>query len=229
MNEFHTLNGTCSTLIPQGPGYENVSLANQVCTTVGSLPGMTTVDGNRFANLSYGYLYSDLWKVSRRSHGNPSLLKCNVPQNYGIICAFGVGFLGLLLLAAQYNTSSTFSSAVTLFKRGSVSPEAVDEMTDEEKTSQPGTATRGTTSRLNFKVTSEKTTTSNDVFTWQHIQYTVPVSGGERRLLDDVSGYVAPGKLTALMGESGAGKVCHLLCFWSSRSTFYHRRRYSMS
>jgi ATP-binding cassette subfamily G (WHITE) protein 2 (SNQ2) len=64
MNEFHTLNGTCSTLVPQGPGYENVPLANQVCTTVGSLPGMTTVDGNRFASLSYGYSYSNLWKVS---------------------------------------------------------------------------------------------------------------------------------------------------------------------
>ncbi|KAG2063871.1 ABC-2 type transporter, partial [Suillus decipiens] len=31
MNEFHTLSGTCSTLVPQGPGYENVLLANQVC------------------------------------------------------------------------------------------------------------------------------------------------------------------------------------------------------
>ena len=48
----------------------------------------------------------------------------------------------------------------------------------------------------------------NDVFTWQHIQYDVPVGGGNtRRLLDNVSGYVAPGKLTALMGESGAGKT----------------------
>jgi ATP-binding cassette subfamily G (WHITE) protein 2 (SNQ2) len=35
----------------------------------------------------------------------------------------------------------------------------------------------------------------------------VPVSGGKRQLLDDISGYVVPGKLTALMGESGAGKV----------------------
>jgi ATP-binding cassette, subfamily G (WHITE), member 2, SNQ2 len=30
------------------------------------------------------------------------------------------------------------------------------------------------------------------------------------RLLEDASGYVAPGKPTALMGESGAGKVSRL-------------------
>jgi ATP-binding cassette subfamily G (WHITE) protein 2 (SNQ2) len=50
----------------------------------------------------------------------------------------------------------------------------------------------------------------HDVFSWQHLNYTVPVGHGEtRQLLDDVSGYVVPGKLTALMGESGAGKVSH--------------------
>jgi ATP-binding cassette, subfamily G (WHITE), member 2, SNQ2 len=47
-----------------------------------------------------------------------------------------------------------------------------------------------------------------DVFTWRNVQYDVTIKKGEtRRLLDDVSGFVAPGKLTALMGESGAGKV----------------------
>jgi ATP-binding cassette subfamily G (WHITE) protein 2 (SNQ2) len=47
-----------------------------------------------------------------------------------------------------------------------------------------------------------------NTFSWQGLNYTVPVSDGEeRRLLNDVSGYVVPGKLTALMGESGAGKV----------------------
>jgi ATP-binding cassette subfamily G (WHITE) protein 2 (SNQ2) len=47
-----------------------------------------------------------------------------------------------------------------------------------------------------------------DVFTWTNVQYDVTIKKGEtRRLLDNISGFVAPGKLTALMGESGAGKV----------------------
>jgi len=47
-----------------------------------------------------------------------------------------------------------------------------------------------------------------DTFSWEGLNYTVPIGGGaERRLLNDISGYVVPGKLTALMGESGAGKV----------------------
>jgi ATP-binding cassette, subfamily G (WHITE), member 2, SNQ2 len=51
------------------------------------------------------------------------------------------------------------------------------------------------------------------VFTWEHLDYTVPVPGGTRRLLEDVFGYVEPGTLTALMGASGAGKL-RRVCGW---------------
>lgn len=44
-------------------------------------------------------------------------------------------------------------------------------------------------------------------FTWESINYHVPVPGGTRRLLHDVFGYVKPGTVTALMGASGAGKL----------------------
>lgn len=78
---------------------------------------------------------------------------------------------------------------------------------DGENPGLPGTATRSAgRTRTADNVTLGKPATSG-IFTWQHIQYVVPVSGGRRRLLNDVSGYVVPGKLTALMGESGAGKV----------------------
>ena len=63
-NEFRTVNGTCNNLVPQGPGYEGVSLSNQVCTTVGALPGQPTVQGSRFVELSFGYSYNHLWRVS---------------------------------------------------------------------------------------------------------------------------------------------------------------------
>lgn len=48
---------------------------------------------------------------------------------------------------------------------------------------------------------------SPDIFLWRHVDYVVPYEGRDRKLLDDVQGYVLPGTLTALMGESGAGKT----------------------
>lgn len=62
VNEFHGLNGACSYFAPSGPGYENVSIANQVCTTVGAQPGETTVNGDAFVAASYGYSYNNLWR-----------------------------------------------------------------------------------------------------------------------------------------------------------------------
>ena len=65
----------------------------------------------------------------------------------------------------------------------------------------------------NFEAVTDGTT-----FSWQHIDYTVPVKGGTRQLLCDVGGIVRPGHLTALMGSSGAGKTT-LLDVLSQRKT----------
>ena len=46
-----------------------------------------------------------------------------------------------------------------------------------------------------------------DVFTWRDVTLDIKIKGEPRRLLDNISGWVKPGTLTALMGVSGAGKT----------------------
>ena len=43
-NEFHTIDAPYAALVPTGPGYENATLANQVCTTIGSVSGQLNRD-----------------------------------------------------------------------------------------------------------------------------------------------------------------------------------------
>ena len=52
----------------------------------------------------------------------------------------------------------------------------------------------------------EKIIDSKSIFTFKEIEYTIPYQGGERMLLNNVSGYSKPGIMVALMCTSGAGK-----------------------
>lgn len=119
----------------------------------------------------------------------------------------------VLLIFTEFNTSLAGATSVVLFKQGS-HPPSIHTATssgsnlDEEKTKVPSSTTSESDARRknreDIREVLEHQPKMRNTFTWQHINYEV----AGRRLLNDVSGYVAPGKLTALMGESGAGKVC---------------------
>ncbi|KAF9526334.1 pleiotropic drug resistance ABC transporter [Crepidotus variabilis] len=185
-NEFHTLNGACVNLVPQGPAYQNITLSNQVCTTVGALPGQPYVQGSRFVELSLGYFYSHLWR------------------NFGIICGFGAAFATALFVFTEINTKTSGYSAVVLYKRGTridTPGESPDQEKGPHKTLSEGQSPSATAT-LSEHIKSE------DIFSFSHVSYTIPIANNQtKRLLEDISGYVTPGKLTALMGESGAGKT----------------------
>lgn len=125
-----------------------------------------------------------------------------------------------LLLFTEFNTSMAAETAVVLFKPGSkvdigsqLSGSADEEKGDQRSSGSVPREDEKSGERKSAERALAEPPRMTDVFSWQHLQYTVPISGGaDRRLLDDVSGYVAPGKLTALMGESGAGKVSGRSC-----------------
>ena len=62
-NEFHTLDGDCSKFVPSGPGYEGISVVNQVCAVLGSQRAQATVSGSAYVDMSFGYQFRNLWRV----------------------------------------------------------------------------------------------------------------------------------------------------------------------
>ena len=191
-NEFRGRKMTCQGMIPAGPGYDNLPMANKVCPVAGSQPGEYMIDALKYTSATYGYEWS------------------NASRDGGIIIAFWIFFLITYLLATEIQTDPAASGGVMVFKRGTIKPhelenyEAEQRQYDHQDDTSQGKVGAGDEARLNI---SGGLDVSEEVFSWRDVNFDIVVKGEPRRLLDHVSGYVAPGKMTALMGESGAGKT----------------------
>jgi ATP-binding cassette subfamily G (WHITE) protein 2 (SNQ2) len=124
-------------------------------------------------------------------------------QNFGIVVAFAIGFITLLLVFTEFNTASSADNPVLLFKRGSKTAalvESGDANADAEKAGAGGAGDAlAAADKAEVDDALAAAPTMTDIFSWQNLNYVVPVKDGTRKLLDNVSGYVVPGKLTALM------------------------------
>lgn len=193
-NEFYNLELTCEGqyLVPQGPG---ISSQNQGCALAGSQPGSTTVSGADYIQQSFTYTRSHLWR------------------NFGFLWAFFFFFVFLTALGMERMKPNVGGGAITVFKRGQV-PKKVEESIatggrakgenkDEESGQSDPAATAGAERNKSDEEVTQEVAKNETVFTFQNINYTIPFEKGERKLLQDVQGYVRPGKLTALMGASG--------------------------
>ena len=167
---------------------------------MGAIPGQPYVDGSRYVDLSFEYTYSHTWR------------------NFGILVAFGVFFLTTYLSMTELNSGGAESRSIVEFKRGTKNvPKVTASPRDVENSSRSSGDAATSTQEEEKRAQSVKEAENSlgeslktiDIMSWTHLTYHVDASGGEkRRLLNDVTGWVVPGKLTALMGESGAGKVC---------------------
>lgn len=193
-NEFAYLTLQCEPpyLVPQGP---NARPQNQGCTLAGASPGSTSVSGAAYIQESFTYTRSHLWR------------------NFGFLWAFFIFFVFLTALGMEHMKPNVGGGAITVFKRGQV-PKKVEESIatggrakgdkQDEESGRSDPVANGDAERTKSDEQITKEVAKNEtVFTFQNINYTIPFEKGERKLLNDVQGYVRPGKLTALMGASG--------------------------
>lgn len=209
-NEFTGLDIECvsPSLVPQGPG----SLPQyQSCTLQGSQPGQVFVKGEDYIRIAFTYERAHLWR------------------NIGIIAAFWIFFVIVTMIGMERQKPNEGGGAVTIFKRGQAPTSVKKAMEkgsipkDEEETEIAGkedpVGAEESSSNLDSDLASKGVARNDSIFTYTNVNYTIPYEKGERKLLDNVQGFVRPGKLTALMGASGAGKTT-LLNTLAQRITF---------
>lgn len=193
-NEFAYLDLQCVSpyLVPQSP---DAQPQYQGCTLAGSSPGSETVSGPDYIEASFTYTRSHLWR------------------NFGFLWAFFLAFVALTALGMELMKPNVGGGAITVFKRGQV-PKSVEQtiqtggLADGKKDEEAGKHDPTTAAATNEKSKSDdqvaqEVAKNETVFTFRNVNYTIPFEKGQRQLLQDIQGYVRPGKLTALMGASG--------------------------
>ncbi|THC99137.1 hypothetical protein EYZ11_001388 [Aspergillus tanneri] len=195
-NEFHDLDFQCQPpdIVPDGPG---ASPGYQTCSIQGSSSDRLVVQGSNYIKTAFAYTRSHLWR------------------DFGIIVAWLVLYIALTMIGTEFLKPNKGGSAVTIFKRGEApagvekavkQKELPDDVETGKKEKGPNCHLEGTNLDDSQNIV-EGIARSTSIFTWKHVNYTIPYKGGQKQLLQDVQGYVKPGRFTALMGASGAGKT----------------------
>lgn len=194
-NEFHGRNIPCvgTNLIPNGQGYGDTYAA---CAGVGGAqPGANFVTGDQYLS-SLSYSHSHLWR------------------NLGIVWAWWA----LFAISTMWFTNrwkSTSSGGVLLVPReykakGKVLVQDEESQAQEKVEESSASSNAAMEQQASGKAHGEQPDgllRNTSVFTWKNLCYTVKTPSGDRQLLDNVHGWIKPGKLGALMGSSGAGKT----------------------
>ncbi|KAJ1898592.1 ATP-binding cassette transporter snq2 [Kickxella alabastrina] len=200
-NEYRDINFPCasSSLIPRGPG---IGIANQVCTIIGSNPGELRVRGRDYLERTYNIYVDDQWK-----------------DFIAVVC-YWIVFVLLIALTMEFVEYGNTGYTVNVYKRRRPNIDKLIASSDVESADGSNNGSEGSNMFADIPESgpTDEQITLGTTYTWKNVNYTVPVKGGERQLLHEVSGYIKPGTMTALMGSSGAGKTT-LLDALSQRKT----------
>ncbi|KAG8687546.1 hypothetical protein FRC11_007050 [Ceratobasidium sp. 423] len=160
---------------------------NQACTLLGASSGESLVTRDAYMWASFDYRKKDIW--------------CN----FGILVLFWVGIVVLQVFAMEKLQHGVNARAITIYAKETKENKELNGRLPQRKAAGRKAQDSDSVSGATTKSTSSK------AFTWENFDYTVPIPGGTRRLLNKVFDYVKSGTLTALMGSSGAGKTTLLV------------------
>ena len=132
-------------------------------------------------------------------------------RNFGAVIAFTVLYILVTAIASELFAFVPSGGGVLVFEKSAKKQASRSSTTaDVEKARVAGdSSVSGGQANRNSQDEQAipQTTSSESVFTWSNVSYSVPSAGGQRQLLREVSGYAKPGVMVALVGASGAGKT----------------------
>lgn len=174
--------------VPYGDSYTDPSYRS--CTLQGSTAGSSVVDGGVYLSTEYGNVTQHVW------------------GNVGIIIGFWIFFAIMTAIGFEMNLQGGAGSRV-LFDRRSRQKELAAAHDLEKSGLRTADSTLQDSEADMTDVDDGKGAfkAGSTTFTFRDISYYVQHGGKEKQLLQNVSGFVRPGKLVALMGSSGAGKT----------------------
>lgn len=121
-------------------------------------------------------------------------------RNLGIVIGFIIFFSCTYILASEYLTLIPSKGEVLVFRRGVKRPLAAPRDEESNATNFPiphhQAHASSSTQEVEKDVNSGKPTIA---FHWRNLCYDITIKGENRRILNNVNGWVKPGTLTALM------------------------------
>ncbi|ODQ80831.1 hypothetical protein BABINDRAFT_161036 [Babjeviella inositovora NRRL Y-12698] len=187
-NEFSGRTFACSRYVPKGPDYLDAPKASTICSVVGAVPGQAFVSGETYINTAYAYYNKNRWR------------------NWGILVSFTVFFLFTYVVLTEYNKGAMQKGEVLLFQKRSLKKLKQQQKISDEETGSLEKVSREQEEEGSYN-DSDKLSGSSNIFHWRDLTYQVKIKTENRVILNNISGWVKPGQLTALMGASGAGKT----------------------
>jgi ATP-binding cassette subfamily G (WHITE) protein 2 (SNQ2) len=116
----------------------------------------------------------------------------------GILMAFWIGFVAIFLAASERAGNMAGGATQLVFKQNAKIP-SLDNPTGTTADPEKGDAPPDQIVQRRQKEAKDAQRglpEQRSVFSWHHLNYDITAAGGKkRRLLDDVSGFVAPGKM----------------------------------